>query len=176
MHSGVISQFSAGGSVHVAFFEEPATPGMVRLASVAIWRGPDAPRRWSVRRVLRRLRSRFGPLGLGLHFRWNSPRWTGSAGADGEQQTLFDPERRIVRVLGRDHPLPDDGRTLVLLVDERASAGRAPRVTVRRMIVPPVASENPLGDGPHAAGAPWIAFLQRDLAVRDFMAPAASSR
>ena len=62
--------------------------------------------------------------------------WTGSSGPYGEQETLYNPERRVVRVLGKEYPLPSDGRMLILLIDElQRRRGRA-SVVIRLLNVP----------------------------------------
>jgi hypothetical protein len=113
--------------------EEVPASDDVRLAAAVVWRGPPTPRRGGLRGLLRKLRFRLGPLGLGLQFRWSEP-WGGAATNDGDQLTLYRARQGVVRVLGRNYPAPRDGRTLVLLVDESA-VGRPP-VTVRLLTVP----------------------------------------
>jgi hypothetical protein len=174
-----------GGPFCVVYFSDDL-PGTheVRLAAAVVWRiGPGA-RRWSWRSLVDRLRFRFGPLGLGLHLRSDTPGWTGSAGPNGERATLFHPARRVVRVLGREYALPGEGSTLVLLIDE--SGGRSGRadVRLRTMRAPTIphpppepslegaASGEPLPDPP--AGVQehdvWAAALREDPEVRAFFA------
>ncbi len=168
--SGIITIFGISDPIHIAFFEEDATADTIRLAAAAIWRIPVTPLRWSVRRWLRWLRAYFGPLGIGLHLRWNFRPWTGSAGANGEQETLYDSERRTVRVLGRDYSLPEDGRTLILLIDERTDPTKRASVVLRRVAVPAVARESESVLDPQEPLSPWVLLLQQDPVVRDFMA------
>jgi hypothetical protein len=167
--SGVISLFGTSDPVQVAYFEDTEHPDTIRLAAAVIWLGVDSPRRWSMRRMLRRARAYFGPLGIGLHLRWNFRAWTGSTGANGEQETLFDRERRIVRVLGRDFLLPEDGQTLVLMIDERAGGAGGNSVAIRNMAMPTVSRRNDSVQAAQQSVTPWISLLQQDSEVREFM-------
>jgi hypothetical protein len=168
--SGIITIFGISDPIHIAYFEEDATAETICLAAAAIWRVPITPARWTVRRLLRRLRAYFGPLGIGLHLKWNFRPWTGSAGANGEQETLYDPERRIVRVLGQDYSLPEDDQTLVLLIDERTNPTKRASVVLRRVAVPAVARESESVYDPQEPISPWVLLLQQDPVIRDFMA------
>ena len=174
-----------GGRVHVvSFSDDTPASDTASLTAAVVWRTaprPDAPATgW--RSLLRRLRFRLGPLGAGFHLRWQTPHACGgSAGANGEWETLYNRERRVVRVLGREYALPVDGRTLVLLVDEGGTAGAAPTVRVRTVLVPslPRAPTAPPFDGAAAGSeAPaaaierygtWRAALRSDPEVRAFM-------
>jgi hypothetical protein len=147
------------------------------LAAAVVWRIPTARRGWHWRDPLRRLRHYFGPLGIYLHLKGHFQPWTGSAGMHGEQETLYNPERRVVRVLRKEYPLPAGAQTLVLLINEFAGAWGKPSVVSRIVDLPMIPS-------PWAAGSPepmsqdedllessaWAALLQRDPEVRAFMA------
>ncbi len=95
----------------------------------------------------------------------------------GEQETLYHPERRAVRVLGTEYPLPDDARTLVLLIDEIAGTWGKPRVTTRILNLPIMPSgsaaesqEVVSQDEGLLESSEWAALLQRDPEVLAFMA------
>jgi hypothetical protein len=130
-----------------------------------------------LKKLLRRLRHRFGPLGAGFHLKGRFERWSGSSGPDGEQETLYSSERKMVRVLGREYALPEDGRTLVLLIDENSGLGGSPTVKVRALRAPvlPYPSIDASLGGEQPAGASseehpgWWVFLQQDAEVRAFM-------
>jgi hypothetical protein len=163
MSSSVVSTY--GGPIRAVYFSEevPASNG-VRLAAAVLWRGGPAARAGGLRRLLHALRYRLGPLGSGFHLKGGG-RWSGAAGGDGEQMTLYNSERRLVRVLGRDYTLPPDDQTLVLLVDEGAVGG--PAISVR-MVTGPVQPHDRVDEhGPHAV---WDPVLKSDPAVRTFMA------
>ncbi|HKW12603.1 MAG TPA: hypothetical protein VJO33_19600, partial [Gemmatimonadaceae bacterium] len=51
--------------------------------------------------------------------------WSSAAGAGGPHEVLFSESRRLVRVGGRDFPLPPDERVLVLLAEEPAERSGA---------------------------------------------------
>ncbi len=163
MSSSVASTY--GGPIRAVYFSEevPASNG-ARLAAAVLWRGGPAPPAGGLRRLLRALRYRLGPLGSGFHLKGGGG-WGGAAGGDGEQMTLYHSERRVVRVLGRDYTLPPDDRTLVLLVDEGAVGG--PAISVRTVTSPVQPRDRVDEDGPHAV---WDPVLKSDPAVRTFMA------
>jgi hypothetical protein len=158
--------YTLGAPIHVVYFSEevPASSG-VRLAAAVVWRGTPAPRPGGWRGLLRALRYRLGPFGRGFHLR-GSAGWSGAAGGDGEQMTLYHSERRVVRVLGRDYPLPSDGRTLLLLIDEGAVG--VPPITIRMVTCPVQPRDRVDEDGPHAVWADSV--LRNDPEVRTFMA------
>jgi hypothetical protein len=147
----------------VYFSEEVPASDDLRLAAAVAWRCAPTRSPKGLRGLLRRLQFRLGPLGLGLQFRWSEP-WGGSAGADGEQMTLYRSIGRVVRVLGRNYSLPPDGRTLVLLVDETA-AGR-PTVSVRLLALR--AQPRSRVEEPRPRGV-WDSILRSDPEVRAFM-------
>jgi hypothetical protein len=157
--------YTFGAPIRVVYFSEdvPASNG-VRLAAAVLWRGAPAPRPGGWRGLLRTLRYRLGPLGSGFHLKGGGG-WSGTAGGQGEQMTLYHSERRVVRVLGRDYPLPPDGGTLVLLVEEGTVGG--PAISIRKVTVP----VQPLGhideDGSYTV---WNSVLRSDPEVRTFMA------
>jgi hypothetical protein len=65
---------AVGGPVNVSYFtDDLPDSNEIRLAAVAIWRNPRAPRVRGPRGILSRLREKLGPRGIGLHFRWNVP-------------------------------------------------------------------------------------------------------
>ena len=173
MSSVIFFSDADGPVIRIALFPEDLPTGSVaRLEAAAIWRSSPAPRRWGWRNPIRRLRHHFGPLGLGLHLKGHFQPWTGNSGPHGEQATLYNPERRVVRVLGKEYPLPADGRTLVLLIDESQSRFRRPGI-VSRLLDIPLRVRN--SDPNLEESSEWIRLLQRDLEVRAFMAGAAFS-
>jgi hypothetical protein len=157
--------YGHGSPISVVYFsEEVPASNDVRLAAAVVWRAGPAARPGGLRGLLRKLRFRLGPFGLGLHLK-GSEGWAAACGGEGEHMTEYHHERRIARVLGRKYPAPRDGRTLVLLVDEGA-VGR-PAVSVRLVTVSVQPHDRADQDGPHAV---WNSALQSDPEVRAFMA------
>ncbi len=154
-----------GAPIRVVYFSEeaPASNG-VRLAAAVVWRGAPPPRPGGWRGLLRALRYRLGPFGMGLHLRGNVG-WSAAAGGEGEQMTLYHSERRVVRVLGHDYPLPPDGRTLVLLVEEGAVGG--PAISTRKLTFPIQPHGYVDESRPHAV---WDSVFRSEPEVRAFMA------
>jgi hypothetical protein len=65
------------------------------------------------------------------------PGWDDAVDTGGPREMLHSRERRVVRVGGREYPCPPDGRTLVLLADDRPAPGVGqPTVVVRVVTVP----------------------------------------
>jgi hypothetical protein len=170
--------------IHVIYFsKDDSSSNGIWLAAAVVWRGPSCRRRHVVRDLFRRIRIRLGPLGAGFSIGREAGHWTGAAGRDGEQETLYHPARRVVRVLRREYALPEDGQTLVLLVDEAASAGRASDVTRHTLRAPSIAFPDPASsprqaeessvDPSSGEAAVWRQALQLDPVVRAFMAPRA---
>ena len=157
--------YSLGTPISAVYFTEEV-PGSddLRLAAAVVWRGTPPPPPGGLRGLLRKVRFRLGPLGLGLHFRWSEP-WAGAATGNGDKMTLYRSQERVVRVLGRNYSLPPDGRTLVLLIDEGA-VGR-PAVTVRTLAVP--AQPRSRFDEAAPPGV-WDSMLRSDPEVAAFMA------
>lgn len=165
----------------VYFTEDVPGSNATRLVAAVVWRAATSPRRWHWRDPLRRIRHYFGPLGIYLHRKRNFQPWTGSAGMDGEQETLFNPERRVVRVLGREYPLPEGARTLVLLIDELAGARGEPRVIKRTLDLPtmprrppeisrePRSQDDGWDEGSLGESSAWAMLLQQDPEVWAFM-------
>jgi hypothetical protein len=171
-----------GGPVSVSYFTDDLPDSdETRLAAVAVWRNPGAPRARGSLGFLGKLREKLGPRGLGLHFRWNVPDWASTSGEHGERETLYSRHRRVVSVLGKKFALPTDGRALVLLIDEGGGTGAKPSVTVRTVVAPKVArrpidrSLDPESFGRQRADAhgeemkAWTAALQSDPEVRAFI-------
>lgn len=115
--------------VVLCFDRSDAAP--TRIAVIVVWRAPVEPRPIAWSDLLRRLRYRLGidPLRRNVSFTGiDGLLWMGSAGVDGEQETLFHARRRVVRVLGRDFAMSSDGPPTILLVDETPTTPEAPRV------------------------------------------------
>ncbi len=156
------------------------TADAARLAAAVVWRITPSPRRRRWRELIRRIRHYFGPFGIGLHLRWNVQPWTGSSGPYGEQETRYNPERRVVWALGSEYPLPSDGRTLVLLIDE--SAGGRPIVRTQKLDLPPVPrpsiqaavqaidQEDTWADDSWDETSTWRSLLAQDPMIREFIA------
>jgi hypothetical protein len=131
------------------------------LAAAVVWRASAAPRRRSPFGWLRRLRRWFGPFGIGLSIGREAGHWSGVEGADGEQTTLYHAGRRIVRVLGRNHRLPGEEQTLVLLIDATV---RGRPVVARRILSAPSMPLRAAGEG-----EVWRVWLEDDEGVREFL-------
>lgn len=178
--SGVITEL--GGPIPRVFFSDDL-PGLegTWLAAAVVWRPVRAPRRWGLWSLLRQIRSCFGPSATGFHLRGQFERWSGSWGPNGEYETLYSPERRVVKVLGREYKLPADGQTLVLLVDETGGPEGSPKVTIRTLNAPVVAYpsleaslgraaiDEQLVNSSAAEHDVWAAALEQDPEVRAFM-------
>jgi hypothetical protein len=112
---GVISSF--GGPVNTTCFTEVAAGiGASRLVAVVIWR--------------RRPTATSAPISLTP---WQAPDgWSGAHGDDG-REVLYHRDRRVVRVLERDYPLPTTSEALLLLVDEPTPGASLPAVGVHTL-------------------------------------------
>jgi hypothetical protein len=185
--SSVISEFLLGldecGQIRVVYFTEdvPASSG-TRLAAAVIWRNASAVRSRGWRDLLRKTWHRNGPLGLGFSLGREAGLWDGSAGEHGEQETLYHPLRRVVRVLGKEYELPSDGQTLILMIDEYTRTGATPSVSVRMLRMPVMSQSSP--DPPLDSNEAeeesaefaseehkmWAKALQSDPEVQAFMA------
>jgi hypothetical protein len=177
----VTSEF--GGPFRVVYFSDdsPASNATWLVAAV-VWRVASESQAAGWRSVLHRYRYRVGlrQLTAKFHLGRDAGLWNRSAGLHGEQETLFHVRRRVVRVLGREYPLPPDGRTLVLLIDEAGNGRAAPSVTLRTMTAPMLARPSmdhrlePTGERLPYDGfveqKVWAAALRSDPEVRVFMA------
>ena len=59
--------------------------------------------------------------------------WDAASDRGGPREVLFIRARRVVRVSGQEYPLPEDGSTLAVLVDERTEAHVLTRTHVLRL-------------------------------------------
>ena len=115
---GVISGF--GGPVNTTCFtDSDVEPRSNRLTAVVIWRRPPTPASVQVPPAASRI-----PDG-----------WSGARSDDG-REVLYHRQRRVVRVLDREYPLPSTGEALLLLIDERALGEAAPTVGVHALVSP----------------------------------------
>lgn len=95
---------------------------------------------------------------------------------------LYNGERRVVRVLGREYPLPSDGAALLLLIEESRDGETPPAVTVRALPAPvhPRSEIDRTLDKParlalmsaasRAEHETWARVVRSDPAVRAFLA------
>jgi hypothetical protein len=131
------------------FTERLPDPPADRVTAVVAWRGRchRTPVPWyrhgggPLARLVRTLRgSRAGPDAgpdPGPDRRWPDCGWDVTADVGGPRAVLHSRERRTVRVGGGEYPFPPDGRTLVLLADDRAAPGAGgPTIVVRAVTVP----------------------------------------
>lgn len=138
---GVSIEFRAttrndGGLEVVYYFEYDSNRLETSLTAAVAWRGCGATSAgW--RGTLRSWQYRVGIDPLHRRF-WIRDRgwWIGSAGPNGEHETLFNPQRRVIRVLGRVYDFPPKGTTLVLLADE----GTSPANVQHKLLEAPIAS------------------------------------
>ena len=154
-----------GGELSVtSFTTQVFDPNGTRLDVVAIWRGnPEAASQEAQRTG-----------------RWRAPEgWNGSASGEGEREVLFHAQQRRVRVAGSEFSVPD-GRTLVLLIDER-SGGSTPQIVTRSIPEPTYHHAEPDFTLPKSQPAEWSharhlaeqqvwqATLYQDEVVRHFL-------
>jgi len=133
---GVLGSHGDGNSL-VFFYEDDGT--FERCGAVIAIRSPGlAFRRISWRERLRSL-LRPAPPPPG---RWPTPQlpagWNSGSDVGGPHELLYSSESRRVRVLGHELPLPEDGRTLAVLLDE--TDGSAPVLRTHPIDLPPVAA------------------------------------
>ncbi len=126
MSGGSVS-ITANGRTRVSFFD-----GMIgasqdcHLLAVVVWRAPVVAREWVWSSLLRGQ----WPFGRRSSSRLSeSPLpepWDATVDRGGPHEILFSSRRSVVQLRDRDFPLPADGRTLVLLVQDPADeAGEA---------------------------------------------------
>lgn len=136
MHS-VATPF--GSALQIVYCFDNARVRTTELIAIVVWRTlSNAPRRtW--RDALRAMRYRLGLGALQDHVTIgrNAGLWCGSAGSRGEQETLFHPVRRVVRVQGQEFPLPSNGDTLILMIDRDADAAQSIVARTLRAPLPP---------------------------------------
>jgi hypothetical protein len=142
-------------------------PWVERLAAVAVWRGRPGwlGGRWWLRDALATiwppLRRRQPPPPTPPP---DVPEgWMRGGSPQGNAWTVFDPERRVLHIRGQAYPLPDDGSTLVLLIDRADDASRPPAVATRTL--PSAPRARPERAGPTAPDKKKEAAFAR--AVRD---------
>jgi|GEM_PF-5176852 hypothetical protein len=134
----------------VYFTERLPAPPADRVTAVVAWRGrcDRTPPPWYRRgggplaRLVRTLRGADARPDAATDPRLPDCGWDVTADVGGPREVLHSRERRAVRVGGREYPFPPDGRTLVLLADDRAAPGTGapgvggPTVVVRAVSVP----------------------------------------
>jgi hypothetical protein len=177
---GAVTTQTGGGVTFVYHSDDDQEGGETVLTALVAWRAGRATHAgW--RAWLRRWRYRLGIGPLPLNHRFSIGRdpglWYGSTGIHGEHETLFHPVLRAVRALGIQYPLPSDGTTLVLLVDE---TGATPRVEVKQMRAPRLSRAAPApqpGSGDVAHQVQWLDVeawrpaLEADPHIAAFLAP-----
>jgi hypothetical protein len=179
---GTMAEF--GGRVGVTYFSDDVhgEPRSTRLAAAIAWRKDgsavqkDRKPLWQVLSLLfrsfRKPKANWSAFPNG---------WSGGAG-EGEDQILYDSNRRVVRVRGREFALPTEGRTLILLVDEAGSPPRSePMFTMHSIEAPivPHASYDPHLDksvnlaritaSHREEGKAWREAIRREPAVSEFL-------
>lgn len=104
--------------------------------------------------------------------------WNGAVDHGGPREVLHSTRRRLVRVAGREYPLPDDDATLVLLVRDDGMA--EPVVRARRLTPAIRVDEPPFGARPGLLARlfgdpwrtdPWRAALMRDPEIAAVLDP-----
>ena len=171
------------------FTERLPDPAADRVTAVVVWRGRRHERTappWYLRshgplaRLFRALRG----SGAGPDPRRPHPGWDEAVDAGGPREVLHSRERRVVRVGGREYPFPPDGRTLVVLADDRATPGAdEPAAAVRAVTVPPQPPADAVWTLPEAEQLGYslatstglqraiLAALASDPVVRAFLPP-----
>jgi hypothetical protein len=118
---------------------------------------------------------------------WRLPEgWNGASDGGGPREVLFSSHLRLVRVRGRDHALPTDGRTLVLLVAEGPDGPDALSIDVHSMEAAPPqpmwqvdraaskqANLRRISEATRSANRAWKAAVDRDPVVGAFLRRAA---
>jgi hypothetical protein len=113
------TSITVGRSTDTSFFSaHDRVTGGERLAAVVVRRFVPRPveRGWIWKELLRLFRPRRPPPPPELR---PLPEGFNSSTGSGPQEILFSETLGLVRTNGRDFPLPPDGRTLVLLLDDR---------------------------------------------------------
>lgn len=171
---GVATQF--GGDLNVVYWSDDDDERLeTSLTAVVAWRlGAATTHGWRAR--LRRWQYQLGidPLHRRVSIGRDAGLWGGSAGSNGEHETLFHMRRRLIRVLGREYQLPTREKTLVLLVDER----RVPAdIRVKVMQAPTVPLTPPMHDpmrGSMSEIDAWREFLRSDTEIAAFVVDSAT--
>jgi hypothetical protein len=161
------SVFSEGGPGRtLTGVTDSAADGAERLVVAVLWRYPEpvVPRRSAaaaighiLAAVIDVLRRAVGRPPSPQEPTWSPPEgWTGTwSGGDGTRAVLYHRAQRRVRILDEEHVAPDDGRTLVLLVDgtSTSAAGAAPaRPRIRAHALALVAQAAEVREPPAPAG------------------------
>jgi hypothetical protein len=177
---GVTSGYGDGVNT-VYFTDDDASENANRLAAVVVWRSDWPPSRSPRRGVLQTMRDLVKKPGTKFHLGRSAGSWSGSSGPNGERDTRYNRERRVVRVLDREYALPEPGRTLVILIDERGQAGETPSVRVRVIATPaptphvdrsldPDTRAARMVDKSRKEMSAWSSALESDDVVRTFLA------
>jgi hypothetical protein len=177
-----------GGACDIACFTDVDPSAAVeRIRAVVVQRRPArSPTRASLwrraLRILSRRARRDAPIAPALSRRGL---WTGSVGNPGSAQVLYSRERAVVAVRGREFPLPADGRTLLVLVEERGVPSQTLIQThvvsapaVDRAPLEAAASEDAnrerLRAQMHRARLTWHRWLDEEPLIREFISDAPS--
>ena len=181
---GTTSTLSTDGRRVVMFDVTDRATKATRLAAVVVWRGGASsvlrePLWHALLRVFRRrhrrthVPDRFPSLPEGFN---------GGASLGDPREVLYSEKLGIVRLLGRDFPVPSDGRTLLLLVDEPSEGPAASTVTSHALDVAPQAPfpaidrslsreemARRIGDHQRGVNAAWHEVVDSDPRVRSFL-------
>jgi hypothetical protein len=153
-----------------------------RLAAVVVRQFTPPPRDPPLRAALSFLREvvrRPTPPASGDFHRLPAG-WDAASDHGGEHEVLFSRGRRVVRVQGQDYPLPEDGSTLAVLVDERVDARVSTRTHLLHASTVPKPSPDPT-DGKDEVlrrcrqhndrtNARWRECVMADAVVASFLA------
>ena len=181
---GTVSSRSTDGRCVVMFDVPDHTTDATRLAAVVVWRGAASGivREPLWRGLLHVFRRRLRRPQVSHRFRSLPDGFNGGASLGDPREVLFSEDLGVVRLLGRDYPLPSDGRTLLLLVDEPPQGPAASTVMVHALDVAPQPPfpridrsmskkeiGRRIGDQQRAVNAAWHEAVDASPLVRSFL-------